>query len=210
MKIGIIGVGNMGGGIGKLLAVKGYEVLYGARDVNSDKVKNLIADSGLMAKAVSVNEAAQSADVVILAVPMESMENALESAGDLSGKVLVECTNPVTSDFQWLSIGTDNSAAEEAARLAPGSKVVKAFNAVGQKVLSNPEFGSLRADLFICGDDDDAKAIVKKLGEDMGFNVVDTGGLACARLLEPLAMLGIRLAVHEGMGGEIAFKILTR
>ncbi|NIM50921.1 MAG: NAD(P)-binding domain-containing protein [Gemmatimonadales bacterium] len=102
------------------------------------------------------------------------------------------------------------AAAEEIAGWAKGARVVKAFNTLGAQNFLNPRFGGQVANMFICGDDVAAKSTVGKLVEELGFDLVDAGPLTSARLLEPLAMLWIRLAYAEGLGPEIAFKLLRR
>ena len=211
MKIGVIGSGNVGGALGKLWAAKGHDVAFGVRNPQDADVQSLLKDAGGKARAVSVQEAAASASVVVLAVPWPAVEAALKSAGNLEGKILVDCTNPLAPDFSGLVIGTSTSAGEQVARLAKGAKVVKAFNTIGAPNFAHPQFGSERATMFICGDDSSAKQKVAQLAEDLGFEVVDAGPLTASRLLEPLAMLWIHLAFKQGLGPNgHAFKLLRR
>ena len=91
-----------------------------------------------------------------------------------------------------------------------GARVVKAFNTTGAGNMANPKFGTQAATMFICGDDESAKATVGKLAEELGFEAVDAGPLMAARYLEPLAMLWIHLALKMGWGTNFAFKILKR
>jgi len=208
MKIGIIGAGNVGGNLGKLWAGKSHDVMFGVRDPQSAKIKALLVSIGLNARAGSVHEAASFAEVVVLTTPWPATQDAIQTAGDLTGKILVDCTNPLAPDLSGLSIGHTTSAAEELARWAPGARVVKAFNTIGAQRMLNPQFGSQAASLFICGDDEAAKSVVTKLTEETGFEVIDAGPLSNARLLEPLAMLWIYLAYKQGLGPNIAFKLL--
>ena len=122
----------------------------------------------------------------------------------------MDCTNPLKSDLSSLLIGHTTSAGEEVAKWAPGARVVKAFNTTGAPNMTNPKFGGARAAMFIAGDDAPAKATVKQLGEDVGFEMIDVGALAQARLLEPLAMLWIHLAFKQGLGRDFAFGLLRR
>ena len=210
MNIGIIGAGNVGGNLGKLWAGKGHDILFGVRDPQSPKVQALLDAIGLKARAGSVAEAASLGEVVVHAVPWPAAQDAIQAAGDLTGKVLVDCTNPIAPGFAGLSVGLTTSAAEEIAGWATGARVVKAFNTTGAQNFSNPQFGSQQASMFLCGDDAAAKSVVTGLGEEIGFDMVDTGPLSNARLLEPLAMLWIYLAYPHGMGPDIAFKLLRR
>ena len=211
MKIGIIGAGNVGGALGKLWAAKGHEIVFGVPDPRAAKYQELVKSTGNKAKAGSVQDAASFGEVVVLATPWPATKAAIEAAGDLTGKILVDCINPLKPDLSGLAIGNDNSAGEEVARWAKGAKVVKAFNTIGAMNFADPRFGSETADMLICGDDASGKKTVAALAADLGFNPVDTGALTCSRLLEPLAMLWIHLAIKQGWGPTgHAFKLLRR
>ena len=128
---------------------------------------------------------------------------------DFHDKILIDCTNPVQPNPEWpLSQGT--SAAEEIAKRLHGFKVVKAFNTLGAANLGDVHFGKEQADGFMCGDDAKSKKIVAQLSADAGLHVVDVGGLRNAELLESLAKLWITLAYQQGIGPNIAFKLLQR
>jgi predicted dinucleotide-binding enzyme len=142
-------------------------------------------------------------------VPWTSVEETILIAGNLSDKILIDPTNPLTPDLKGLVL-ENTSAAETISNLAKSTKVVKAFNMIGAKTLNNLIYDSQRADLFICGDDSHAKQIVRELAIDIGFDVIDVGPLVNARLLESLALLWIELAFRQQMGPNIAFKLLRR
>lgn len=208
MKIAIIGTGNVGGALGKAWARAGHTIIYGSRNATSDKVTTLLDETGAGATAISEREAAAQGDVIVLALPWNATQEVIEQLGDLSGRILIDTNNPLAPDLAGLTIGTDNSAAEEVARWAAGARVVKAFNHIGAGRMGNPQFGDQTADLFICGDDADAKQVVTGLIKDIGFGVIDCGPLTSARQLEPLALLWINLALKFGFGPDIAFKLL--
>lgn len=210
MEIAIIGAGDVGGTLGRLWAKKGHQIMFGVRNLQSHNVLNLIRsiDSGV--KVGTIAEAASFADVIVLAIPWKAVEETIKSAGDLSGKILIDPTNPIKADLTGLIIESSTSAAEEIAKWAKDSKVVKAFNSIGAKTLDNLQFGLVRADAFICGDDFKSKTVVKKLATEIGFDTVDAGPLINARVLEYLALLWIHLAYSQQMGPNIAFKLLTR
>ncbi|HLI64310.1 MAG TPA: NADPH-dependent F420 reductase [Terriglobales bacterium] len=211
MKIGVIGAGNVGGALGKLWAEKGHEIMFGVPDPRGAKVQELVKSIGKHARAGSVKEAASFGEVVVLATPWPATQDAIKSSGDLSGKIVVDCTNPLAPDLSGLVIGTTHSAGEEVARWARGAKVVKAFNTIGAPNFGNPRFGSEVASMFICGDDASAKTVVSTLASELGFEVVDAGPLTASRLLEPLAMLWIHLAYKQGFGPTAhAFRLLRR
>lgn len=210
MNIGVIGTGNVGGALGTLWAAKGHQVVFGTRNPTDPQVVQLLQSAGKNARAASVREAAAFGDVVALAVPWPAAPDAINSAGNLTGKILIDCTNPLAPDLSGLVIGTTTSAGEEVARMAKGAKVVKGFNTLGAANFGNPRCGSASASMFICGDDDAAKKAVAKLTAELDFDVVDVGPLLAARWLEPLAMLWIHLAFKQGWGPNHAFKLLRR
>ena len=210
MEIAIIGAGDVGGTLGKIWAKKGHQIMFGVRNLQSPNILNLIKFTNSGVKVGTIGEAATFADVIVIAIPWMAVEEAIKSAGDLSGKILIDSTNPINADLTGLVNESSTSAAEEIAEWAKGSKVVKAFNSIGAKTLNNLQFGGLRADAFICGDDFKAKVVVKKLATEIGFDPVDAGPLVNARVLEYMALLWIQLAYIRQMGPNIAFKLLTR
>lgn len=210
MKIAIIGAGNVGSSLGKGWAARGHEVVFGVRDPRDAKVQEAVKATGGTAHATSVQEAASSAEVVVLATPWGATQDAIRAAGDLRGKIVVDATNPLKPDLSGLALGHTTSAGEEVARWAAGAKVVKAFNTIGAQHMVNPRFGGQSASMFICGDDAGTKKSVATLAEALGFEPVDVGPLTQARLLEPLAMLWISMALLYGQGPNIAFKLLHR
>ncbi|PWU09911.1 MAG: F420-dependent NADP oxidoreductase [Terriglobia bacterium] len=191
MRIGILGAGNVGSALGRLWSAKGHQVVFGKRGASNA-------------------EATAAAEVVVLSVPWPAAEEAVRSAGALAGKVLIDCTNPLSPDLKGLTVGLTTSAGEQVAAWAPSAKVVKAFNTIGAVNFGNARFGDQLADGYYCGDDAGAKSMAKQLIEDAGMTPVDVGPLRNARLLEPLAMLWIDLAVNQKQGANHAFKLLRR
>ncbi|MBI5633473.1 MAG: NADPH-dependent F420 reductase, partial [Nitrospirae bacterium] len=199
MKIGIIGSGNMGRGLGRIWAAKGHEVVF-SYSRSTEKLAGLAA-SLPNAKAGTPAEAAQ-AEVVLLSVRWPDVPDALKQAGPLNNRIVIDCTNPLKPDLSGLELGFTSSAAEEIVRMAPGAKVVKAFNTAFAQVYEEKSrlFGSRRASMLYCGDDAEAKSAAAKLITDVGFDPVDCGPLTSARLLEPVAMLVITLGYGMKMG----------
>jgi hypothetical protein len=210
MKIGIIGSGHVGGALGTRWAKAGHQVTFGSRDPSAPDMKQLLARSGSNAHAATLQDAAKSGEVLLLSTPWQATKEVVQGLGDLTGKVLIDATNPLLADLSGLALGTTTSAAEQVASWARGAKVVKAFNTVGSNIMENPAFGADKPVLFFCGDDAGAKGKVKQLVDELGFEGVDAGPLAQARLLEPFALLWISLALKYGLGREIAFKLLRR
>jgi predicted dinucleotide-binding enzyme len=210
LKIGILGTGGVGAALGTRWGAAGHDVTYGSRAPASEKVQQLVARSGQAAKAKSPVAAIAGADVILFAVPWPAARETLETLGDLTGRTLIDCTNPLLSDMSGIELGHVISAGEQIAAWSPGANVVKAFNTASVKVMLNPQFGDHRATMFFCGDDAAAKLSVRQLIEDIGFEAIDAGSLSSSRYLEPLAMLYIHLAFRQGLGSNCAFKIIKR
>lgn len=185
MTTAILGLGNMGKGLAKRLEGK-TELILASR-------------SG----GTSYEDAVRKADVVVLALPFKA---ALQAAGslDLSGKIVVDISNPITADYSGLTIGHTTSAAEEIAKVATGARVVKAFNTIFASLFDIPASATADVPVFIAGDDEAAVSAVADLAQKAGFAVEKVGGLDSARLVEPVGMLNIRLGYGLGRGTAIA------
>lgn len=203
MRLGIVGAGHVGGTLGRLLESQGHDVRFGVRDPKSESGGGLPHD-----RTGTVAEVAAFGDVILLATPWEATPNALQAAGDLAGKTVIDCTNPLLPDLSGLSIGTTTSGGEEVAKLIPGAKVVKCFNTLGYTILANPDFGGVNASMLFCGDDAGAKRIVSELGNQLGLDMIDAGPLSQSRWLEAMAMLWISMAYKYGGSQRSAFKLL--
>lgn len=209
MKIAIIGAGNVGRALGTNWASKGHEIIFGSRNPHSEKIREVLAAAGSNASAAGIAEAGAAAEVIVLATPWNSAEQVVESLGDLTTKIVVDAINPIGPGFQ-LAVGGATSGAEQIAGWAKGARVVKAFNTTGWETMADPLYLGQPATMFICGDDAQAKTVVTKLAEDLGFEVADTGPLSTARYVESLAMVWIHLAIVQKQGRQIAFKIVKR
>lgn len=197
MKIGILGAGNVGKTLGERWKSVGHEVTYGVRTPGTPGT-------------ATVAQAAREADVIVLAVPWGAVRDAIAEAGDLEGKILIDATNPIREDFSGLEIGTNDSAGEFVARLAPKASVVKAFNTIGFNVMADPAFGQVAASLLIAGNSEEAKRVVAALASELGFTPEDSGPIEQSRGLEALAWLWISMAMKHGQGREIAFVLHRR
>jgi len=203
MNITIIGAGNMGSGFVKQLALAGHHVTVTARDLAKAQA---LAAAHAGVSAQPARSAAANADVIVLATGYTDAVSALQSLGDLQGKIVVDITNPLTADYMGLTIGHSTSAAEEIAKAVPSATIVKAFNTVFAQVLAEgADFGKGQTvSVFVAGDDAKAKQTVQALIESIGFAGVDAGGLKNARYLEPLGGLNIYFGYGAGQGTSIA------
>lgn len=173
MKIGVFGAGGIGGTIGTLWAKAGHEVFFSSR--HPETLSDLI--TGENTKAGTVAEAAQFADVMLLACPYPAIDEALSAAGSLNGKILVDATNPYVREDGKIHRVPDASSGLELAAKLPNTKVVKAYNTLPTATFANEAHRADPLALFYCGNDSDAKAIVAQLITDSGFAGVDTGDL---------------------------------
>jgi len=190
MRITIVGSGNVGGTLGRRWAERGHQVRYAERG-----------------KAA---EAAAGADVLVIAAPWGAVPEIAAQLAGLTRPVVIDATNPIGRGFS-LDLGPGGeSGAERLAAQLPGARVVKAFNTVGFNVMADPIFEGQPAVLCYCGDDAEARKTVHGLATDLGFEAVDAGPLAKARLLEPFALLWITLAMQQGWGREIGFRLMKR
>ncbi len=203
MKVTVIGAGNMGAAFVKQLTQAGHQVSVTARTIEKAQA---VATANAGATAVASSGAAATADVFILATGYADAVNALKGVGDLTGKVVIDITNPLTPDYMGLTLGHSTSAAEEIAKAIPGAEVVKAFNTVFATVLADgADFGNGQTvSVFVASDSERAKQTAKMLAESMGFATVDAGGLKNARYLEPVAGFNIYLGYGAGLGTSIA------
>lgn len=195
MRIAIIGTGRVGTAIAQ-----------GWRRADHDVVST--SRSG----PLSIADAAANAAVVVLAVPWTAVEDVAGAIAPATGQIVIDCTNPIAMgpDGMGLSVGHTTSGAEHIQRLIPQAHVIKALNQVGAEVIADTSGFGHRPTQFIAGDDDAAKARVTTLLSDLGFDVLDAGGIVRARLLEPLALVWINQAMARGKGRNWALCALDR
>ena len=208
--IAIIGAGHVGATLGGRFAERGHKVRYGVRDASPSRYRDL-AKGTPTASVHAVAEAVAPAEVAILATPWTATEAAVKSAGNLSGKILIDCTNPLVmrDGVLSLALGYNDSGAEAVARWAKGASVFKAFNQTGFETMKDPSAFELKPVMFVAGDDATKKQLVLDLVASVGFEAIDFGKLEGARLLEPLALAWIRMA-YGHLGRDFAFALSRR
>ena len=186
MKIGIIGAGMIGATAARLFVDAGHEVAV-SNSRGPESLRSLIDALGPRARALDVEAAARFGDVVLLAVPWRTPE-ALPPVDAVAGKIVIDAMNPYTADGGIEDLGGVPSS-EHTRRRLPGARLVKAFNTIWFKHLaangSKDVPPARRHAIFVAGDDEPAKAVVRKLIEDVGFGPVDMGTLDQGRFQEP-------------------------
>jgi 8-hydroxy-5-deazaflavin:NADPH oxidoreductase len=211
MNIAFIGIGQVGSALAGHLAALGHTVTIAARDRNSKSVTIALAKHPQL-QVASPLEAIAAAEIVFLATPFTAIQAALAEAGDLSGKVLVDCTNPVGPNLTHM-LNSEKSGAEVVQSLAPNAKVVKAFTIYGFENFednSYPGYGALKPAMLIAGDDAIAKQGVSELCQALGWEAVDTGNLAMSLHLEHMTLLWIKMARVQGLGPDFVWAMLHK
>jgi len=204
--ISIIGAGGMAAAIGGLAARAGLTVEVISRD--PAKAQALVDRIGAGAATGSFGTT-PAGDIVILAVPYSAVLGAVRQYGEkLAGKILVDITNPIKSDLSGFLTPEDSFGAREIAKAAPSDAyIVKAFNTQNATVLAaGPVKGHL-LDVFIAGDDDQAKARVSTFIESLGMRPMDAGNLSMARTLEHACMLWLGLMTHSVKHGNFSIGV---
>jgi len=211
MRIGVLGTGTVGQTLGRGLIDIGHDVMLGSRDASNPKAAEWAAGAGGRASTGSFADAAAFAELIVLSTLWAGTENALTLAGRdrLAGKTVIDTTNPLVSGdgVPSLALGTTDSGGEQVQRWLPGAHVVKAFNIVGAPHIVHPVLPGGPPDMFIAGDDDQAKATVTEILASFGWQTIDIGGIAGARLLEPLCILWVLYGARTGTWNH-AFKLL--
>lgn len=200
MQIAIIGTDNVGAAIARGLTGKGHDVVLGTRNPEGAETKELAAEVG--AATARQADAAASAEMVFLALPWSAAEAAVAALGDLTDKIVVDCTNPLgmVDGALGLVLGHDTSGGELLQGWLPGAKVVKSLNQVGAEMMSHNAGMEHRPVMFTAGNDDAAKQAVAGVLGDLGFDAHDAGDITKSRLLEPFAMVWINQALFRGKG----------
>ena len=214
MKVGILGTGDVGRALGTGFARKGHEVKMGSRDAKNPKLAEFVKAAGPKASGGTFAEAAAFGEVIVLATLWSGTESVLKQAGsrNFAGKVVMDATNPLVfapNAPPALERGWNDSAGEQVQRWLPDAKVVKAFNIVGNALMVDPQLPGGPPDMFICGNDAEAKATVTRICADFGWPAMDIGGIEGSRLLEPMCILWVLYGLRTG-SWDHAYKMLRK
>ncbi len=213
MRIGILGTGDVGKALANAFLALGHDVKMGSREPANPKATAWATEAGSKASAGTFADAAEFGELVVLATLGAAADSVLRAAGPdrLAGKIVIDTTNPLdmSAGFPKLSVGHTDSGGEQVQRLAPDAHVVKAFNTVGNPLMFRPDLPGGPPDMFICGNDDDAKKKVSALLADFGWGVVDIGGIEGSRHLEPMCIVWVAHGFRSGSWNH-AFKLLRK
>ena len=213
MKFAVLGSGQVGRSIGAGLVRHGHEVLMGSRDSNAEHVLAWVTEVGSGARALPYAEAAAGSEIACLATSWSGTESALRLAepSNLAGKIVIDITNPFGRGPSGMTLVTahNDSAGEQVQRWLPESLVVKTWNTVNNQHMIDPAIPGGPGDMFLCGNDGDAKQTVSALVRECGWPPLDVGGIESARMLESLALLWVTYAISN-QSSDHAFKLLRR
>lgn len=205
MIIAIIGSGNVGGALAQSLKRAGHTVLMGAKYPLSEKSIKLAIIIG-EDHFTSVGNAVQQAEVIIITTPPEAILSLIPQLGNIAGKTIIDATNSIRTKPEGY-VTVYHAIKEKTGT----NRVVKCFNTTGFENMLNPVYNGEGIDMFCAGDSKEAKAIATQLAKDIGFSTCyDFGGDDKVQLLEQLALSWINLAIMQGHGRNLTFKIIRR
>lgn len=204
MNIAVIGTGNVGGALARKWAQAGHKVFLGVRSTSEFKGRELLQEKNI--SVASIADAAKNADVVLIAAVPQATEEITKVMGDVSGKVIIDAMNSVRTKPDGF-----NNSFDALKALTTGAEVVKCFNCVGFNVMADSNFNGTKADMYMAGSSDRGKEIARQLALEAGFeNCYSFGGDDKAALLEQFALSWINLAMMQGQGREMMFKLIKR
>ena len=212
MRVGILGSGDVGKAFARAFNALGHNVKIGSR--TPEKLNEFVSEVGPHVTSSTFKETARFGDLVVMATLGTATEEAIRLADPESfrGKVVIDATNPL--DFSpggppKLAIGHQDSLGERVQRWLPNARVVKAFNTVGNPLFFKPKLSGGPPDMFICGNDTDAKKLVSQICREFGWGVIDIGGIEGSRYLEPMCMTWMLHGILSGSWTH-AFKMLHK
>lgn len=209
MHIAIIGTGNVGRAVVLGLKGKGHDITFGTRNPEDPALHTFAAAAG--ASVATPADAARGADVILIALPWAAVESAVAALGDLTGKIVIDCTNPIarTPAGMGLALGHTASGGEAVQRWLPLARVVKTLNQTGAEIIADAPRLPHSPVMFMAGNDDTAKIRVAEILTDLGFDPLDAGDITQSRLLEPFAMVWINQAILRAKGRNWAFAAIS-
>lgn len=203
MNIAIIGTGNVGGALATNWSKNGHHINLGVQNITDFKGKELLQNAN--AKVFSITEAVQKSEVVLIATPPTAIFDIIEMMGNVSNKIIIDATNAVMKSPE------PYKTVYHALADKTNANVVKCFNSTGFENLLNPVYKGEAIDMFMAGDSEEAKSVAKQLALDCGFgSCIDFGKSDKVELLEKFALSWINLAIMQGHGRNMAFRVVHR
>ena len=211
MQIAIIGTGNIGSALAKKWSAKGHHIFLGVRDTANFKGKELLTEKNITVH--SIPEAVEKAEVILIAAVPQATADIANAMGNVKGKVIIDAMNSLRTKPEGY-----NNTFDALKDLCKDAEVVKCFNSTGFENIQNPIYTQLQPvphhlvlDMFVAGTSAKGKQVATQLSLDAGFETCyDFGGDDKAALLEQFAFSWINLAMMQGQGRNIAFKIIKR
>lgn len=203
MNIAIIGTGNVGGALATNWSKKGHTINLGVQDESNFKGQELLKNDNT--NVFSIKDAVAKSDVILIATPPTAIFEIIEQMGDVTEKIIIDATNAVMKTPEPYK--TVYHALQDKTK----AEIVKCFNTTGFENLLNPIYNGVAIDMFMAGDSEKAKLVAKQLAIDCGFgSCIDFGKSDKVELLEKFALSWINLAIMQGYGRNMAFKLVTR
>jgi 8-hydroxy-5-deazaflavin:NADPH oxidoreductase len=203
MNITIIGTGNIGGALAAKWAAAGHHIFLGVNDINKFKGQALLQNAHT--QAFSIAEAVAKSDVILIATPPTAVEEIIIKLGNVEGKIIIDATNNVANKLG--AYATAYHILQE----KTNAEIIKCFNCTGFENMADTHYDNQTLDMFMAGDSDAAKNTVFQLALDAGFaSCINFGKSDKVELLEKFALCWINLAIMQGHGRNIAFKLLHR
>jgi len=201
--VAVIGTGMVGSAIGPRMAGLGFTVIYGSRDPDRERIHRLVKKTGGGSAGMSSADAMRLADIIMLAVPWEAVEPLIRNSADLSGKLIIDITNPMAlGEDGYYYHPLDTAGAMLIAEWSPGAAVVKAFNTVGSFALADPAAAGGPVTVMVAADDHDAKCRVIGIARQLGYETSDAGPLRHARILEDMTIIYMVAFSHGTIATE--------
>jgi len=203
LRIAVLGAGNIGGTLGRKWAAAGHQVAFGVNDPAAARAQALRAELGNKVTIGPVAHALEAGNVVVMAFPGAAMDETITTyAAQLDGKIIIDAANRMGG-------GPMNSFATFQTR-TPNARVFRAFNSLGWENYADPVFNGVQADLFYCGPDGDAREMVEQLIINVGLRPMRLGDIDQVGLVDSVSQLWFALALRQGKGRHLAFKVLSR
>jgi predicted dinucleotide-binding enzyme len=205
LNIAIIGTGNVGSALATHWANKGHHIALGVKDIDHFKGKDLLDNPNTTVH--TIQKAVEISDIILVAIPAKAAVDVAKSLGDTTGKIIIDAMNIVMGRGPAGFSNTSDAILSNTNTM----DVVKCFNTTGYNNMKDPVYGDTKLDLFVCGDSPRGKELAIQLAKDAGFeSCYDVGGNDKFQLMEQFAFFWINLAMFQGQGREIGFKLLKR